>query len=568
MQPSLKVDNLNLLKCLGKGSYGEVFLTTIDGKNGYYATKKMDKKYADQPQVSKYLKNEINILKELKHKNIVRLEDIKTTTNHYYLVMEFCNGGSLSDCLKKYMQRFGTPFTQEIVQYLMKQIVNAIQYIHSRHIIHRDLKLDNILVNFDSEIDKNNLNMMKAIVKIIDFGFATHMGKQNLVYTALGSPINMDPNILRKMTDKKGGIEKMIGYDQKADIWSLGTLCYEMIIGKAAFNCKSMEELVQKVESGNYAIPTTLSKELVSFLNAMLQYNAQKRLSASELARHHFLTKNVRDFEPIDVRKVSNKVTHNKLNINIKKNNTIWSIFNEEDENKLINIPANYLMPMDSPINEDDEYNKPPCPQIPMPDMNKNYPQDNFRRPETAKRNNLKNQGYGTGYNNEINPYNNNNYQGGYGYGNCPPPYMTPNMAPHFPYQMPMMGPHSAPLMGPSPRGQMMGPDPRGQMMGPGPRGPMMGPDPRGQMMGPGPMMGPLSGPFIGRADPLPMGNQMNWGRLGGPIMQIPTFGVPSPGEDPNAINGYGFSSGIYANEFNNRGQGYGFGYGYGYGGY
>ena len=162
----------------------------------------------------------------VRSKNYLGLENIKTTTNHYYLVMEFCNGGSLSDCLKKYMQRFGTPFTQEIVQYLMKQIVNAIQYIHSRHIIHRDLKLDNILVNFDSEIDKNNLNMMKAIVKIIDFGFATHMGKQNLVYTALGSPINMDPNILRKMTDKKGGIEKMIGYDQKADIWSLGTLSY------------------------------------------------------------------------------------------------------------------------------------------------------------------------------------------------------------------------------------------------------------------------------------------------------------------------------------------------------
>ena len=99
------IDDLTLLKCLGKGSYGEVFLTTKEGETGLLATKKMDKEYADQPQVSKYLKNEIAILKQLNHKNIVKLVDVKVTKSHYYLVREYCNGGSLSECLKKYQKK-------------------------------------------------------------------------------------------------------------------------------------------------------------------------------------------------------------------------------------------------------------------------------------------------------------------------------------------------------------------------------------------------------------------------------------------------------------------------------
>ena len=94
------------------------------------------------------------------------------------------------------------------------------------------------------------------------------------------------------MTSKnKMGIntEKMLGYDQKADIWSLGTLCYEMIIGKSAFDSKTMQELINKVQSGTYSVPTKLSKEIVSFLNAMLQFNSKKRLTCDEILNHPWL---------------------------------------------------------------------------------------------------------------------------------------------------------------------------------------------------------------------------------------------------------------------------------------
>ena len=158
----------------------------------------------------------------------------------------------------------------------MRQIVDAINYLHKKNILHRDIKLDNILVNFENEEDKKNENMMKAQIKIIDFGFARHLSPSDLAYSTLGSPINMDPGILRKLNKMEHS--KEYGYDQKADIWSLGTICYEMLIGKCTFDAQSMKELINKVEKGNYFLPTYLSKEAVSFLNGMLQYDSKKKI--------------------------------------------------------------------------------------------------------------------------------------------------------------------------------------------------------------------------------------------------------------------------------------------------
>jgi serine/threonine protein kinase len=83
------------------------------------------------------------------------------------------------------MQIYGSPFSEEIVQYLMRQIVEAIKYLHKKGIIHRDIKLDNILVNFENKDDKENLNMLKCQIKLIDFGFATYLNDSNLAYSVL-----------------------------------------------------------------------------------------------------------------------------------------------------------------------------------------------------------------------------------------------------------------------------------------------------------------------------------------------------------------------------------------------
>ena len=329
------VGDLTLIKRIGKGAFGEVYLSKKAGRNEYFATKVMDRRlYDGNEKKKKYLEREIYILQYLNHPNILKIVDFKKTNESYYLVTEYINGGSLSDCLKKYQEKYNKPFTQEILQHLMRQIMDAVKYMHGFGIIHRDIKLDNIMVNFDTEYDIFNLNMLKARVKLIDFGLATQLQKGGLTYTALGSPINMDPYILKKykLKDNKGG------YDEKIDIWSLGTVCYEMLIGKVAFEANSINDLIQKVETGNYVLPTTVSKEVVGFINAMLQYDAQNRYTASELSRHPFLTKNVSQFTKIDTKRASNKIDRKGLNINIKQNSTIWSIFNEDDGVKLSTI--------------------------------------------------------------------------------------------------------------------------------------------------------------------------------------------------------------------------------------
>ena len=331
-----KVGEYTLYKLLGKGSFGEVYLTRKENNPEILATKILDKKQTDKPSVKRYFDNEISIMKELNHPNIVRFYDLLASYSHYYVVMEYCNGGALSNCLQKYKALYHMPFTQEIVQYLMRQIVEGLQYIHSHKIIHRDIKLDNILVTFYNENDKNSLNMLASQIKIIDFGLATKLGPQDLTFTALGSPINMDPLILKKF-NKAGGYEKLMGYNEKADIWSLGTICYEMLTGEPMFKVKDLKDLMKKVESGNYAIPININftKEAVSFLNAMLQYDGEYRLSSEELSQHDFLLKNVKDFSKVDLSAVSDKIDRNGLNINIKENQTIWNLFNEKEPKEI-----------------------------------------------------------------------------------------------------------------------------------------------------------------------------------------------------------------------------------------
>ena len=114
-----------------------------------------------------------------------------------------------------------------------------------------------------------------------------------------------------------------------------------MLVGIPAFNAKTMDELVKKVEKGAYSVPPNLSVETISLLNGMLQYRNEDRLSSNELFMHPFLTQNIRDFNKIDSRRVQKKINKDGINITEKKNQTIWGLFNEEDEKKLLQTNAN-----------------------------------------------------------------------------------------------------------------------------------------------------------------------------------------------------------------------------------
>ena len=356
----MKLGSYTIEKLLGEGSFGKVHLTKKEGDSKKYATKELDREEIDSSEAKKYLINEIRILQSLNHPNIVKFVDIKKTKKHYYIMMEFCNGGELSKNLEKYMIKNGTAFPEELVQHFMRQIIDAFKYIHGKKIIHRDVKLDNILLHFDNEEDKKNFNLMKAQVKIIDFGFSCIYNE--IKKSILGSPINMDPLILKKLTDSTGATREL-GYDMSADIWSIGTICYEMLIGKSAFDSNDIKELSDKIEKGAYKVPTNISAELVSFLNGMLQYEGKNRLNAEQLSRHAFLTKDVKQFKRINLNEISNKIEDNQIEVDTHenktflqkkpiKNSTIWSIYKENQENVLTNISGNEFI---DPVDEKEE---------------------------------------------------------------------------------------------------------------------------------------------------------------------------------------------------------------------
>ena len=330
------VDDYLLIKSIGKGNFGEVFLTQKQGYPQYYATKKMERRKCEVPPLLNRLINEIRILTTVKHPNIVKYIDLKKTKNHWYLITEFISGGSLTDILHKYMAMYQRPFSEDIVQHIMRQIVSAVQYLHFNRIIHRDLKLDNILVNFASDYDKQTLNLKNCQVKIIDFGFATILNSDK-TNTVLGTPPNMDPKILEQITT---GIPTN-GYTEKVDIWSLGTLCYEMIMGYSPFRATNMQELYQKVKKGNYILPSNLSEEIVSFINSMLQQDDEERADADELMNHKFLVNDVSTFHAVDVRSIeASYIPGGMLNMkskqpkvvnNINNDFNLWGIFTQPD---------------------------------------------------------------------------------------------------------------------------------------------------------------------------------------------------------------------------------------------
>ena len=325
------VDNYIIGKLLREEYYGKVHISKKKGDDkNLYATRILEREKIEKDKdLYNYLNNEINILQSLKHPNIVKLEDIKKTKTHFYLTMEYCNGADLPKALEKYKEKYGKPFSEEIVQHLMTQLISAIKYIHEKGIIHKNINLENIMLNFENEKDIKDFNLMKANVKIIDFFHSSKKSKPGL-------PINASPSTLKKL--KLGGynIKMADNDDQKVDIWSLGTIFYEILIGKPIFDADDLNEQIDKVEQGDYYVPKNISFESVSFMNGMLQQEPKKRLNAEQLLKHPFLTKNINEFTPIDMNKYADKLKLNEegmIIINTKNNESVWSIFNEDKEN-------------------------------------------------------------------------------------------------------------------------------------------------------------------------------------------------------------------------------------------
>ena len=312
------VDEYTLVKLIHKGSFGEVYLGSKKGNQAKYAIKKAElSKFIKIGK--KYLNNELFLMKDINHPNIIKIIDIKIKQHFVYIITEYYNGGSLDQFLFKYIEINNKALQEEIVQNIMRQIIEAFRYLYNKKIIHRHINLRHILINYENDEDREKNNILNGKIKIIDFLFARYLQKGDLAKSVLGDILTMSPTILNKFN--KNINYKETGYNEKEDIWSLGIICYQLLVGYNPFEPNNFNDFVNKMNNGEYYIPISLSKESISFINCMLKFDSQKRLSVDELYNHEFLRKNVKDFIKLDSDKIKKYEHNSKIKINTKNDN-------------------------------------------------------------------------------------------------------------------------------------------------------------------------------------------------------------------------------------------------------
>ena len=279
-----------LLNIIGKGAYGDVYMGKNIKTKEIYAIKKITKKQLESETIYQYFNNEIYILKHLNHPNIVKFKSLIEYKTDFYLCTEYCNGGNLEQVMKYHLETFKKPIPEEIVRYFIYNILLGIIYLNKNNLIHRDIKSDNILLHYDNEEDLIAHHFLKAKIKIIDFGFARYLEKNELAGSLVGTPMYMEPSILKTFITSTSRVVDGF-YDKKVDVWSLGILTYELLIGIVPFIARNIKGLFHSVEQRDFCIPKEdkrnleLSQAAINFIDKTLNIDVNMRPLPEDLIK-------------------------------------------------------------------------------------------------------------------------------------------------------------------------------------------------------------------------------------------------------------------------------------------
>ena len=260
-------------RMLGNGSFGSVY----EAKNtifGNTVAMKVIKKDKENELDEQEIRNEIDILKKLSHPNIVKIYEFFISENHYYIITEYCKEGELFSYIKN-------KYSERQLAVLFYQVFSGLCYLHENKILHRDIKLENIMI---SEKEKDNSTGEELFwVKIIDFGTAKLFEKNKKEKEVVGSSYYIAPEVLKQ------------NYNEKCDTWSVGVILYMTLVGRAPFDGKDDEEIINKISSVDYNKdePRLVkhSPEVRDLVSKLLEKDIEKRYSAKEALDHPWFVK-------------------------------------------------------------------------------------------------------------------------------------------------------------------------------------------------------------------------------------------------------------------------------------
>ncbi|WOG97003.1 hypothetical protein DCAR_0416342 [Daucus carota subsp. sativus] len=267
------VENYHVIELVGEGSFGKVY----KGRRKYTGqtvAMKFIMKHGKTDKDIQNLRQEIEILRKLKHENIIGMLDSFESPQEFCVVTEFAQG-ELFEILED-----DKCLPEEQVQAIAKQLVRALHYLHSNRIIHRDMKPQNILIGAGS------------VVKLCDFGFARAMSTNTVVLRSIkGTPLYMAPELVREQP-----------YNHTADLWSLGVILYELFVGQPPFYTNSVYALIRHIIKDPVKYPENMSSNFKSFLRGLLNKVPQSRLTWPALLEHPFVRETSEDIEAREIR--------------------------------------------------------------------------------------------------------------------------------------------------------------------------------------------------------------------------------------------------------------------------
>eukprot|EP00117_Sycon_ciliatum_P006108 scpid23409/ scgid0853/ Serine/threonine-protein kinase D3; Protein kinase C nu type; Protein kinase EPK2; nPKC-nu len=254
-------------ECLGSGQFGVVYAGVHRKSARPVAIKVIDKLRFPSKQETA-LKNEVAILHTLKHNGVVNLERMFETPDRVFVVMEKMEG----DMLEMILRHPNGRLEERTTRFLIFQILNALQHLHSKNIVHCDLKPENVLLRGKSSFPQ---------IKLCDFGFARIIGEKSFRKSVVGTPAYLAPEVLNND-----------GYDRSLDMWSVGVIIYVSLSGTFPFN--EDEEIAEQIQNADFMYPNDpweqISRDASGLINLLLQVNKSRRCTARQALLHPFLT--------------------------------------------------------------------------------------------------------------------------------------------------------------------------------------------------------------------------------------------------------------------------------------